>query len=91
LKQDEITSVSSNLLASANTISHIVNNIDTVGNPEYVTRKLNPLRFGYDITGTTFYDPFVSNWWYERPGPEPSKLNNDYVDPNYLKEFWDDV
>ena len=91
LKQDEISDVSSNLWASANTISHIVNNIDTIGNPAYLSRTLNPIQFGYDITGTTFADPYVANWWYERPGPKPSREVNDYVNPKDLKDFWEDV
>jgi hypothetical protein len=69
LKQDEISAVSSNLWASANYISHIVNNIDTIGNPEYLNRTLNPLQFGYDIASNTSADPYAANWWYERPGP----------------------
>jgi hypothetical protein len=87
LKQDEISAVSSNLWASANTISHIVNNIetiDTIGNPEYLNRALNPLQFGYDIANTTSTDPYAANWWYERPGPKPSQAVNDYF---YLRDL----
>ena len=69
LKQDEVSAVSSNLWASANTISHIVNN-KTIGNPAYLSRTLNPLEFGYDIKNRTLPDPYAANWWYERPGPK---------------------
>ena len=92
LKQDEVSATSSNLWASANSISHIVNNIKTIGNPEYLSRTHDPLRFGFDIKNTNnFSDPYAANWWYERPGPKPRYAVNDYVKPRDHSDFWEDV
>jgi len=58
----------------------MINQIQTSGNPKYLSRQLNPLQFGYDIIKKNdFSDPNMVNWWYERPGPQPSKVINDYT------------